>query len=63
MQQPEIKIKLNNAATNDSCVLCGGRCDPELGPEPFLAGTWMLVCDECASQRGFSRPYRLVEAL
>jgi hypothetical protein len=44
----EIEFKLNNCATNDPCAICGARCDPTCGVEPFAAGTWALVCDECA---------------
>lgn len=46
----ELEIKLNNAATNDPCEVCGSRTDPEVGPELFLAGTWALVCHECARE-------------
>lgn len=42
-----IEVKKNNSITNDPCALCGTRCDPE-GVDPFLAGTWRLVCDQCA---------------
>jgi hypothetical protein len=45
-----LEIKLNNAATNDPCEVCGSRTDPEVGPELFLAGTWALVCYECARE-------------
>lgn len=41
-------IKYNNTATNDPCDICGGRCDPWVGPEMFVEGTWRLVCDDCA---------------
>ena len=41
-------IKLNNAATNDPCALCGKRTDPVVGPEIFVEGTWALVCHRCA---------------
>lgn len=40
-------LKDNNCATNDPCVICGARCDPGVGPELFLEGTWALACDEC----------------
>jgi hypothetical protein len=46
----ELEIKLNNAATNDPCALCGRRTDPECGPELFLGGTWELVCYECGAE-------------
>lgn len=46
----ELEIKLNNAATNDPCEVCGSRTDPEVGPELFLAGTWALVCYECGDE-------------
>ena len=42
-----IVIKLNNAATNDPCAICGKRTDPQVGPELFLEGTWSPVCHEC----------------
>jgi hypothetical protein len=42
-----IVIGLNNCATNDPCVLCRERTDPNVGPELFLAGTWALVCRKC----------------
>jgi hypothetical protein len=45
-----LEIKLNNAAVNDPCALCGERTDPELGPELFLGGTWSLVCYECGAE-------------
>ncbi len=43
----ELAIKLNNAATNDPCALCGNRTDPAVGPELFIDGTWELVCHPC----------------
>jgi hypothetical protein len=46
-----ISIKLNNAASNDSCAICGGGADHETGPEPFLDGTWEPVCLRCADER------------
>jgi hypothetical protein len=45
-----LEIKLNNAATNDPCRLCGKRTDPECGPELFLGGTWAKVCYECGAE-------------
>ncbi len=42
-----IEVKKNNSITNDPCALCGTRCDPE-GVDPFIAGTWKMVCDQCA---------------
>src|SRR5829696_8338860 len=45
-----LEIKLNNAAVNDPCALCGRRTDPECGPELFLGSTWELVCYECGAQ-------------
>lgn len=49
----EIEIKPNNCITNDPCALCGARCDPR-GHDPFMAGTWALVCDECAKAHGLT---------
>lgn len=43
-------IKLNNAAVNDPCRLCGQRTDPECGPELFLEGSWALVCYSCGER-------------
>jgi hypothetical protein len=43
----KIEWRKNNAITNDPCALCGKRCDP-CGFDPFLKGTWALVCTECA---------------
>ena len=45
-----IVIKLNNAATNDPCAICGERTDPQVGPELFLEGTWSPVCHECGRE-------------
>jgi len=45
-----LAIKLNNAASNDPCELCGRRTDPEVGPELFLDGSWGLVCYECGEK-------------
>ncbi len=45
-----LEIKLNNAASNDPCEICGARTDPEVGPELFLAGSWALVCYECGDK-------------
>jgi hypothetical protein len=45
-----LEIKLNNAASNDPCEVCGARTDPETGPELFLAGSWGLVCYECGDE-------------
>jgi len=39
-----IEIKPNNCISNDPCAICGERCDPT-GIDPFIAGTWHLVCD------------------
>lgn len=44
-----LHVAYNNCATNDPCALCGSRCDPEVGLETFVAGTFELVCDECSS--------------
>jgi hypothetical protein len=49
-EAPTLAIKLNNCASNDPCVLCGKRTDPEVGPELFLEGTWALVCYECGDK-------------
>jgi hypothetical protein len=49
-EAPTLAIKLNNCASNDPCVLCGKRADPEVGPELFLEGTWALVCYECGDK-------------
>jgi hypothetical protein len=45
-----LAIKLNNCASNDPCAICGDRCDPQVGPEIFLADTWALVCRPCAQR-------------
>ena len=45
-----LSIKLNNAATNDPCAICGQRTDPETGPELFLGDTWGLVCWRCGDE-------------
>ena len=45
-----LAIKLNNCASNDPCAICGDRCDPQVGPEMFLADTWALVCRKCAKR-------------
>lgn len=47
---PTLAIKLNNCASNDPCMLCGKRTDPEVGPELFSEGTWALVCYECGDK-------------
>ena len=44
-----IEVKSNNSITNDPCAVCGARVDPE-GIDAFIAGTWELVCDECAER-------------
>lgn len=49
----EIEIKPNNCVTNDPCALCGARCDP-WGHDPFVAGTWALVCDKCVEAHGLT---------
>ena len=43
-------IKLNNTHAGTACGLCGGRFDPDVGPEMFIEGTWKLVCHECAGR-------------
>ena len=43
----DLAIKLNNAATNDPCAICGARTDPQVGPELFLADSWRVVCWDC----------------
>ena len=47
-KHPDLCVKYNNAAKNNPCDICGGRCDPWVGPEVFVEGTWGLVCDDCA---------------
>jgi hypothetical protein len=47
---PQITVRLNNAATNDPCAVCGKRTDPQIGPELFLKDTWALVCRQCGKQ-------------
>jgi hypothetical protein len=42
-----IERKFNNCLSNDPCAICGARTDPN-GFDPFLAGTYELVCDACA---------------
>lgn len=49
-ESPKIEFKHNNCATNDPCAICGERTDPLVGPEPFLEGTWELVCAKCAAE-------------
>jgi hypothetical protein len=51
---PAIEIKHNNAITNDPCAICGARCDPT-GIDPFLSGTWALVCNECVKAAGLDQ--------
>jgi len=46
-----IEVKFNNTIANDPCGICNSRCDPT-GIDPFIAGTWSLVCDDCARQHG-----------
>ncbi len=48
--EKDVAIKLNNAASNDPCAICGARTDPECGPELFLDGTNALVCHECGEK-------------
>lgn len=47
MDETQFAIKMNNAATNDPCAVCGGRTDPQTGPELFLADSWAPVCRPC----------------
>jgi hypothetical protein len=56
---PDLVIKLNNAATNVPCALCGARTDPQVGPELFLEGTNELVCHVC----GWEHAQELVRLL
>jgi ribosome-binding protein aMBF1 (putative translation factor) len=44
-----ITLKPNNCLTNDPCVFCGKRCDPD-GFDYFATGTYLLVCDQCAAK-------------
>jgi hypothetical protein len=44
-----ITLKLNNCLSNDPCVFCGWRCDPD-GFDYFAKGTNYLVCDQCAAK-------------
>lgn len=57
IMMPTIEIKPNNCITNDPCAICGARCDPT-GFDPFLSGTWELVCDRCATERTLDTFYR-----
>ncbi len=57
-----IEIKANNFITNDPYAICGARLDPN-GIDPFVAGTWELVCDECAEKRGSGDELMLFRAL
>lgn len=47
MDKTQFAIKMNNAATNDPCAVCGCRTDPQVGPELFLENSWALVCHPC----------------
>lgn len=51
MTVPDLCLKPNNCASNDPCAICGQRCDPDVGLEPFIAGTWNLVCHDCLTTR------------
>lgn len=42
-----LAIKRNNTAANDPCPICGGRTDPDIGPELFMADSWAAVCWDC----------------
>jgi len=46
----DLVIRLSNAACNGGCPVCGGRTDPQIGPEVFLRGTWQEVCHECGDR-------------
>jgi hypothetical protein len=56
-----IEFKNNNCITNDPCALCGERCDPT-GYDPFVVGTWALVCDGCVEARGLADQYAAARA-
>ena len=47
MDKTQFAIRMNNAATNDPCAVCGRRTDPQIGPELFLENSWALVCRPC----------------
>ncbi|HKF93110.1 MAG TPA: hypothetical protein VKB96_00615 [Gammaproteobacteria bacterium] len=42
--------QFNEGVINGPCALCGGRTNPERGPELFLMGTFAPVCYECGRQ-------------
>lgn len=41
-------IKLNNAAVNGTCPVCGGRNDPRIPLEVFPIDSWEPLCNRCA---------------
>ena len=43
-----IVLKLNNAAVNDPCEMCGKRTDPVIGVELFAENTGGIICASCA---------------
>jgi len=45
-------LRMNNAATNDPCAICGRRTDPECGVELFFATPRgpRLVYDACGAR-------------
>jgi len=46
----DLAIKRNNLASNDPCAICGGRTDPAIGPELFMADSWRVVCWDCGRE-------------
>ena len=40
-------LKFNNVAHPETCGVCGGCADGELGLEIFLEGTGRILCHEC----------------
>ena len=55
----DLAIKLNNAATNDPCAICGARTEPVVGPELFMADSWALVCRACGKRHAPELAYLL----
>lgn len=42
-----LEVREHRAQINTRCGLCGDPCQPT-GRDPFLAGTWTMVCASCA---------------
>ena len=45
-----LAIRMNNAAVNGVCPVCGDRTDPTCGPELFVRGTFQEVCHPCGER-------------